>query len=89
VKTGQRIYQERVGSGGSYSASPVAADGKLYLTSEDGDVAVVKAGPKYELLATNQMGQVIMATPAISNGVIYIRGLKDVFAIAQQPMIWV
>jgi hypothetical protein len=62
----------------------VAADGKLYLTSEDGDVAVVKAGPKYELLATNQMGQVIMATPAISNGVIFIRGLKDVFAIAQQ-----
>ena len=84
VKTGQRIYQERVGSGGSYSASPVAADGKLYLTSEDGDVAVVKAGPKYELLATNQMGQVIMATPAISNGVIFIRGLKDVFAVGQR-----
>jgi outer membrane protein assembly factor BamB len=81
VRTGQRVYQERVAGGGSFSASPVAADGKLYLTSEDGDIHVVKAGPKYELLGTNAMGQVIMATPAISNGVIYVRGLKDVFAI--------
>ena len=57
-KTGQRVYQERVGGGGSFSASPVAADGKLYLTSEDGDVFVVKAGPTYELLATNAVGEV-------------------------------
>ena len=45
VRTGQRVYQERVAGGGSFSASPVAADGKIYLTSEDGDVHVVKAGP--------------------------------------------
>jgi outer membrane protein assembly factor BamB len=85
VKTGQRVYQERVAGGGSFSASPVAADGKLYLTSEDGDIFVVKAGPKYELLATNPMGQVIMATPAIANGVIFVRGLKDVFAVGAKP----
>ena len=48
-------YQERLGGkGGSFSASPVAADGKIYLASEDGDVFVVKAGPTYELLATNR-----------------------------------
>ena len=81
VSTGERIYQERVEGGTSFSASPVAADGKLYLASEDGDIFVVKAGPKYELLAKNAMGQVIMATPAISNGVIIVRGLKEVFAI--------
>ena len=81
VRTGQRIYQERVEGGLSFSASPVAADGKLYLASEDGDIFVVKAGPKYELLAKNAMGQVIMATPAISNGAIIVRGLKDVFAV--------
>jgi outer membrane protein assembly factor BamB len=85
VRTGERVYQERVAGGGSYSASPVAADGKLYLTSEDGDVSVVKAGPQFELLATNHMGQVVMATPAISDGMIIIRGLKDVFAIGQKP----
>jgi outer membrane protein assembly factor BamB len=84
VRTGQRVYQERVGPGGSFAASPVAADGRIYLSSEDGDVFVVKAGPAYELLATNHMGQVLMATPAISDGTIIIRGLKDVFAIGQR-----
>jgi len=84
VRTGQRLYQERLGgTGGSFSASPVAADGKIYLASEDGDVFVVKAGPTYELLATNSMGEALMATPAISEGLIIIRGLKDVFAIGQ------
>jgi len=81
VRTGKRVYQERVAGGGSFSASPVAADGKIYLTSEDGDVHVVKAGPTYELLVTNPVGQVIMATPAISNGTLILRGLKDVIAI--------
>ena len=66
------------------SASPVAADGKIYVASEDGDIFVFKAGPAYELLATNAMGQVVMATPAISNGVIIVRGLKDVFAIGRR-----
>ena len=84
VRTGDRVYQERLGAGGSFSASPVAADGKIYLLSEDGDVFVVKAGPKYELLATNPMGEVLMATPAISGGVIIIRGLKDIFAIGRR-----
>ena len=84
ARTGQRLYQERLGgTGGSFSASPVAADGKIYLASEDGDVFVVKAGPTYELLATNSMGEALMATPAISEGLIIIRGLKDVFAIGQ------
>ncbi len=84
VRTGQRLYQERLGgTGGSFSASPVAADGKIYLSSEDGDVFVVKAGSAYELLAKNSMGEVVMATPAISDGMLIIRGLKDVFAIGQ------
>jgi outer membrane protein assembly factor BamB len=85
VRTGQRLYQERVGPGGSFAASPVAGDGKIYLASEDGDVFVVRAGPAYELLATNHMGQVVMATPAISGGTMIIRGLKDVFAIGRKP----
>ena len=84
VRTGERIYQERIAGGGSFSASPVAADGKLYFASEDGDMFVVKAGPKFELLATNPVGEVIMATPAISNGTIFVRGLKHVFAIGRK-----
>ena len=83
VRTGERAYQERLGgTGGSFSASPVAADGKIYLASEDGDVFVVKGGPSYELLATNPVGEVLMATPAVSDGVLFVRGLKHLFAFS-------
>ena len=82
IATGERIYQERLGgTGGSFSASLVAADGKIYATSEDGDVFVVKAGPAYELLSKNPVGEILMATPAISDGLIIFRGLKNVIAI--------
>jgi outer membrane protein assembly factor BamB len=85
AKTGERVYQERVGrQGGSFSASPVAADGKLYFSGEDGDVFVLIAGAKYELLATNPIGEVMMATPAISDGMLFIRGQKHLFAIAEK-----
>jgi outer membrane protein assembly factor BamB len=82
VATGEQVYQKRLGgTGGSFSASPVAADGKIYCSSEDGDVYVVKAGPAYEELARNPMGEILMATPAISDGLIIFRGLKHVYAI--------
>ena len=81
AKTGERVYQERLGGkGGAFTASPVASDGKIYLSSEDGDVFVVKAGSKYELLATNPVGEVLMATPAISEGLLIVRGVKHVYA---------
>jgi outer membrane protein assembly factor BamB len=84
AKTGQQVYQKRVPTGGgAYSASPIAADGKVYMSSEDGDIHVVKAGREFELLATNRMGEVLMATPAVSNGVLYVRGQKHLFAIAE------
>src|SRR4029079_9747712 len=86
AKSGDRIYQERLGgTGAAFTASPVASDGKIYLSSEDGDVFVVKAGPAYELLATHHVGEVVMATPAISDGLIIIRGVKHVMAIGQKP----
>lgn len=84
ARTGERVYQERIaGRGGAFTASPVAADGKIYLSSEDGEVFVVKAGPKYELLATNQMGEVIMATPAMSDGMIFIRTTGHLYGIGE------
>jgi outer membrane protein assembly factor BamB len=86
AKTGERVYQERLGGkGGAFTASPVATDGKIYLSSEDGEVFVVKAGPKYELLATNNVGQVMMATPAISDGLVIVRGVNHVFAFGATP----
>ncbi len=82
AQSGERRYRQRVGSGIAFSASPVAADGKLYLTSEDGDVFVVRAGPRYELIERNSMGEVTMATPAVSEGMLIFRTRSHLVAIA-------
>jgi outer membrane protein assembly factor BamB len=85
VRTGELIFQQRINEqGGGFSASPVAADGKLYFPSEDGEIYVLKAGPKYELLSVNPMGEALMATPAISDGVIFVRGQNHLFAVEQR-----
>ena len=81
AETGERVMRARVGGGGAFSASPVAADGRLYFTSEDGDVFVVKAGAPYQEIAKNAVGEVIMTTPAISNGTMYIRTMGGMLAI--------
>jgi len=86
AKTGEEVYKERIAGTRTvaFTASPVAADGKLYFPGEEGEVFTVKAGPKFELLATNPMGEVLMASPAISDGMLIIRGQRHVFAIAQK-----
>jgi len=83
--TGVVRYQQRLGSGGSgFSASAVATDGKLYLTSEEGEVHVVGAGPEFESLAVNEMGETCMATPAISQGVLFWRTRGHVVAVTER-----
>lgn len=82
AKTGAVVYQQRLPS--SFSASPVAADGRLYLSSEDGDVFVVKAGRQYELLSRNTMGQPVMATPALSQGMLIVRGQDAIYALGER-----
>ncbi len=79
--TGERVYQQRLPT--SFSASPIAADGRLYLASEDGDVFVVKAGRQYELLARNAMGQPIMASPAIAQGMLIVRGENAIYGLGE------
>jgi outer membrane protein assembly factor BamB len=81
--TGNRIYQQRVGTGGSFVASPVAAAGKLYISSEDGDIYVVKAGPQFELLSKNTIGEPILATPALSGDLLIVRTVRHLYAVAQ------
>jgi outer membrane protein assembly factor BamB len=81
---GQEIYRQRIPDAGSgFSASPVASDGKIYLSGEDGEIVVVKAGPNFELLARNDMADPVMATPAISGGMMIIRSQHYVWAIGQ------
>lgn len=86
AKTGKRTQQKRLGSGSTgFTASPVAADGKVYFTSETGEVHVLRAGPEPAELAVNDMGEVCMATPAISGGVIYFRTRGHLVAIGERP----
>jgi len=85
LKTGEEIYRqrlERIGNG--FSASPVAADGKIYLSNEDGDMVVVAAGREFRQIAANPMGDLLMATPALSDGAMYVRTSKSLFAIANR-----
>jgi len=85
LKTGAEIYRQRlplVGSG--FSASPIAADGKIYLSNEDGEILVIAAGEKFNVIATNSLGELLMATPALSEGVMYVRSSASLFAIGNK-----
>ncbi len=84
LETGEEIYRSRIPHLGSgFSASPVAADGKIYLSNEDGDMIVIAAGREFRHIATNPMGELLMATPALSEGVMYVRSAQSLFAIGR------
>lgn len=85
-KSGERTFQERLARGRSvFTSSPVAADGKVYLASEEGQVFVLKAGPDFEVLAENEMGEPVLATPAVSEGFLIYRTQGRVLAIGGGP----
>ena len=82
AKTGEVKYEGgRVPIPATFTASPVAFEGKILLTSEDGDTFIVKAGPKHEILGTNSVGEPVYASPAIADGNIFIRAEKNIYAI--------
>ena len=82
AKTGEVKYEGgRIPIPATFTASPVAFDGKILMTSEDGDTFIVKAGPKHEILGTNSVGEPVYASPAIADGRIYIRGEKNIYCI--------
>jgi outer membrane protein assembly factor BamB len=84
AKTGKEIYKQRVGGGrAAFTASPVAAQGRLYLASEDGDVYVVQAGAEYKSLEVSSVGETIMATPALSGDLLLIRTGGHLLALGE------
>jgi outer membrane protein assembly factor BamB len=82
--TGKQVYSERLGGTGAYTASPVAADGRLYFTGEESGVRVVKAGPKFELLAIDPLGETCLSTPAISDGLLFVRTEHHLVALGRE-----
>lgn len=82
VKTGEVKYEgARVPRAATFSASPIAFEDKILVTSEDGDTFVLRAGPKHEILGTNSLDEPIYASPAIAAGNIFIRGAKHLYCI--------
>lgn len=83
ARTGAVQYDNgRIPVPATFTASPVAHEGRILLTSEDGDTYVIKAGRTYEVLATNSVGEPVFATPSISGGMIFIRGEKNLFSVS-------
>jgi len=84
AKTGAEVYAQQRLKPGTYSASPVLADGKIYATNEDGLTTVVKAGPAFEVLAENALNDYCLSSPAISNGQIFIRTDQNLYCIGKK-----
>ena len=84
AKTGAEIYGQQRIKPGTYSGSPVLADGKIYVTNEDGLTTVVAAGPKFEVLAENPLNDYVLSSPAISDGRIFIRTAQHLYAIGKK-----
>ena len=84
ARTGKTIYGPQRIRPATYSGSPVLADGKLYVTNEDGMTIVVKAGPAFEVLAENDFGEYTLSSPAVSDGQIFIRTEAALYAIGKR-----
>ena len=84
AKTGEQVYGRQRVRSATYSGSPVLADGKIYITDEDGVTSVVQAGPKFALLAENDLGEYTLSSPAVSDGQIFIRTESFLYAIGSE-----
>jgi outer membrane protein assembly factor BamB len=83
ARTGKRLWVQRLGE--HHSASPVAAEGRLYFPADDGTTFVLKAGPRFELLARNEIGEEVRASPAVSQGQFYLRTLHNLYCMGRPP----
>ena len=82
--TGEQLYSEKAGSGNSYTSSPVAADGIIYIADNDGKVYSVKAGPVFEIIAENNLGETCMSTPAIADNYLFFKTVNHLIAVSKK-----
>ncbi|MFC2116397.1 PQQ-binding-like beta-propeller repeat protein [Bacteroidota bacterium] len=85
AETGEEVWRNKAGSGNSYIASPVASDGKIYVIDDQGMVYILRAGSAYELLAQNDLGEICMVSPAISENTIFFRTINHMIAVSDLP----
>lgn len=80
--TGELKYAQRLGTGKTgFTSSPVGVGGRIYLTSEEGDVLVIQAGPRHELLASNRLGELVLSSPAVASDTLFFRTRRHVVAV--------
>jgi outer membrane protein assembly factor BamB len=79
AKTGELVWQSRVG--GTFSASPIHAAGRIYLFDEDGKTTVLQAGREFKILAQNQLDNGFMASPAVAGNALFLRTRQDLYRI--------
>ena len=84
AETGEQIYSEKVGKGNSYTSSPVASDGIIFIADNDGNVYSVQAGPEFKILYKNNLGETFMTTPAIAEGYLFFRTSGHLIAISSK-----
>ena len=77
--TGERLWQERLGN--HFSASLIAAQGVVFFLADDGTMTLVRPGPELDVVRTNELAEECRASPAISNGRLYLRGMKNLYCI--------
>ena len=83
ARSGKEIYRERLGGRGNCYASPVVGDGKIYAGTDGGILVVIKPGDRFQVLARNDLGEGIMATPALVDDKIYVRTDRHLYAFAE------
>jgi outer membrane protein assembly factor BamB len=84
LESGKQVYEERVDAPGAYFASPIAADGRIYVASDQGEVTVIKAGDSMQVLAHNKLGESILASPAVAANTLFIRTVKGIWAFKEK-----
>jgi outer membrane protein assembly factor BamB len=80
--TGEIVWQNRLG--GNFSASPVAAEGRIYILGDDGQTTIIEAGDAFKILAKNPIGERVQASMAVSDGQLFIRGERHLYAIGKK-----
>ena len=85
ASTGKEVYnRQRIDTNGDkFTASPLAADGKIYCLSEDGDTYVIRGGEKFEVLQKNSLSEMVLATPALVRGNILLRTASKLYRIGE------
>jgi outer membrane protein assembly factor BamB len=84
AKSGKLVYGPQRLRNATYSGSAVLADGKIYITDEDGVTTVIRSGPKFELLAENDLQDYTLSSPAISDGQVFVRTASFIYAIGKR-----